>query len=144
VTSTAPGQALPPIVVDTDVLSFWLRDDTRGHRYSRALVGRTLVLSFQTVAELLRWSYERDWGGSRRAALERYLARFVVYPYTFELAREWARLTSDAARRGRSLASGDAWIAATATLNGLALATHNRRDFINATGLRLVSFAPGP
>lgn len=53
---------LDAAVVDTDVLSFWQKSDTRGSPYSRELAGRTLVVSFQTVAEQLRWAGERNWG----------------------------------------------------------------------------------
>lgn len=55
-------QFVDPAVVDTDILSFWQKKDTRGGDYSAALAGRTLVIAFQTVAEQLRWAEERDWG----------------------------------------------------------------------------------
>ncbi len=39
-------------VVDTDVVSFLFKRDTRAQAYKRHLVGRRLVVSFMTVAEL--------------------------------------------------------------------------------------------
>lgn len=130
------------VVVDTDVVSFWQKGDSRGAAYDQILMGRTLVLSFQTVAELLRWAVEHRWSPSRRLALDAYLARFLVVPFTFALAREWAEVMAATRRAGRTLLAGDAWVAATARLYGVPLATHNRRHFANVPGLVLVSFAP--
>lgn len=133
---------LDAAVVDTDVLSFWQKSDTRGSPYSRELAGRTLVVSFQTVAEQLRWAGERNWGDRRRSELESYLRQFLVYPYSVDLAREWADVMVATGRAGRGLSAGDAWIAATARLIGAPLATHNRRDFEAVPGLTLITFAP--
>ena len=129
-------------VVDTDVLSFWQKRDTRGSEYSQALAGRTLVISFQTVAEQFRWAAEWNWGERRRAELEEYLQQFLVYPYSADLAREWADIMAGTRRDGRALAAGDGWIAATARLTGAPLATHNRRHFEAVPGLTLITFAP--
>lgn len=136
-----PGAA-NPAVVDTDVVSFWRRNDTRGDPYLQAVAGHTLVISFQTVAELLRWAEQHDWGDRRRADLERYLQQFIVYPYTFSLAREWARIMTEASKAGIPMKAGDAWIAATARLAGVPLITHNRKDFQAVRGLQVISFAP--
>lgn len=136
-----PG-VVNPAVVDTDVLSFWIKKDRRGDPYLQAVAGRTLVISFQTVAELLRWAAERNWGAKRRGELEEYLKRFIVDPYSLELAREWAEIMTEMARAGRPMKAGDGWIAATARLNGLPLVTHNRKDFEPVPRLEVISFAP--
>ena len=131
-----------PAVVDTDVLSFWQKRDSRGAEYSRSLAGRTLVISFQTVAEQLRWAAEKQWDERRRAELQEYLQRFLVYPYSADLAREWADIMAATTKVGRPLTAGDAWIAATARLIGAPLATHNRRHFGAVPGLTIITFAP--
>ena len=66
------------VVVDTDVLSFWQRRDTRGADYDRALTGKALTISFQTVAEQYRWAAERDWGQVRRDELVSLMAQFTI------------------------------------------------------------------
>ena len=82
-----PGKsAMPACVVDTDVVSFWLKEDTRGGEYARALHRLTLIVSFQTIAELLRWPLERNWGDARRAELDVYLGQFAVVPSSLQLA----------------------------------------------------------
>ena len=44
------------VLVDTDVVSFLLKDDTRAQAYRPLLTSKTLVLSFMTVAELYQWA----------------------------------------------------------------------------------------
>jgi hypothetical protein len=56
VSQSSGSEVVDPTVVDTDVLSFWQKTDTRGAEYARILAGRTLIISFQTVAEQLRWA----------------------------------------------------------------------------------------
>ena len=53
------------VVVDTDVVSFLLKDDTRAQAYRPHLQDKLLALSFMTVAELYRWAYARRWGQAR-------------------------------------------------------------------------------
>ena len=50
------------VVVDTDVLSFAIKGDTRAAAYHNHLVGKVAAISFMTVAELDRWSLARNWG----------------------------------------------------------------------------------
>ncbi len=85
------------VVVDTDVISFLLKDDTRAQAYRLHLQDKTLVLSFMTVAELYQWAYQRNWGEKRLAWLEERLHAFVIAPYDNDLCRQWAAIC--AARR---------------------------------------------
>ena len=48
------------LIVDTDVVSFLLKGDTRAQLYRPHLQGRTLALSFMTVAELYQWAFVRN------------------------------------------------------------------------------------
>ena len=123
------------------MLSFFLRADTRAALYADVISGRTVIASFQTVAELLRGACERNWGERRREALESQLARLAIHPYSLPLAWEWAEIMTIARRSGRPLSTADGWVAATARLVGVPLVTHNRRDFAAVPGLEVISFA---
>jgi hypothetical protein len=57
-----PAPHHPPIVVDTDVLSYVFKGDTRAVLYQPRLIGHQPVISFMTVAELAFWSEEHNWG----------------------------------------------------------------------------------
>ena len=52
-------------IVDTDVVSMLFKGDTRARAYRPHVTGRLLGISFMTLAELERWSLERDWATIR-------------------------------------------------------------------------------
>jgi tRNA(fMet)-specific endonuclease VapC len=51
------------VVIDTDVLSFRFKKDSRARLYRKHLVGRDWVLSYMTLAELDQWAIAHHWGG---------------------------------------------------------------------------------
>ncbi len=127
------------LVVDTDVASFLLKNDTRAASYVPRLSGHMLTISFQTLAEMELWALAAGWDARRRQQLARYLRRYIVLDSSPALCRRWAEVLDDARRRGRPIATADAWIAATALLLGVPLVTHNRDDFSSVTGLTVIS-----
>jgi predicted nucleic acid-binding protein len=134
---------MPGVVVDTDVVSFVFKKDTRARHFHRHLIGQTLVLSFMTLAELHQWTLERRWGQASRDRLERYLQVYQVYHADDALCRLWAEVSDRARRRGRRIAVADAWIAATALTLNVPLVTHNPADHAGVDGLTLLTGA-GP
>ena len=52
---------MPP-VLDTDVLSFLYKRDTRAGLYEPHLNDPPFIVSFMSLAELRRWTLERNWG----------------------------------------------------------------------------------
>lgn len=131
------------VLLDTSVASLFLPGrKPRPERafYEPRLRGNALALSFQSVAEFWKLAEKNNWGERKRAALEGFMRRFVVVPFDHELARVWARVRAEAEAKGRSLETGDCWIAATAVHRQIPLYTHDR-DFIDldVTGLTVVS-----
>ena len=53
---------MTPVAVDTDVVSFLFKNHPLGRLYEEHLRGRTLLLSFMTLAELDRWTIQYQWG----------------------------------------------------------------------------------
>lgn len=127
------------VLLDTDVLSFFAKNDTRAAAYEPAIAGRQLCISFQTVAELQLWALVRRWGASRRAELDALLASHIVLHDDADLARRWADITAHRRRIGRPIECGDAWIAATALRHDIPLATHNAGDYEHIHGLKLIT-----
>jgi predicted nucleic acid-binding protein len=53
------------ILLDTNIVSFVLKGDSRAASYTPHLQGRKLAISFMTVAELFQWAAIRNWGARR-------------------------------------------------------------------------------
>lgn len=127
------------LVVDTDVVSFVLKGDTRAQLYRPYLQDKTLALSFMTVAELYQWAYVRNWGERKLTRLEEQLHRYVIVPFDNELCKQWARICVERRRLGRPISVQDAWVAATALRHSCRLVTHNGDDFSDIAGLEVIS-----
>jgi predicted nucleic acid-binding protein len=130
---------LAPVVVDTDVVSYLFKEDSRAVRYETHLVGRAPVVSFMTLAELDAWADQRNWGERRRERLERFLAKFAPHFPDRRLCRIWGAVTTTCRLTGRPIGPADAWIAATALFLSAPLVTHNPFDYASVPGLTVLS-----
>lgn len=69
------------MLLDTNIVSYIYRSDTRAGLYTPHLTGQTLYLSFMTQAELLRWPLARNWSAANAQHLEEWIdRRFVLLP----------------------------------------------------------------
>lgn len=127
------------VVVDTDVVSFIFKEDTRGALYRPHLDGQIAVIAAQTRAELEWWALKRTWGARRRDRLREELRNYVLAPFSEAVCLRWAQVMDNAQRTGRPISVGDAWIAATALAYAVPLITNNRDDFAGVPGLTLIS-----
>ena len=79
--------------------------------------------------------------GRKRIALERWfdagVERLHCLPWDAETGLEWAALLARLRRAGKAMPIKDSFIAATAVVHGLAVATRNRADFASA-GVRIL------
>jgi tRNA(fMet)-specific endonuclease VapC len=126
------------VLLDTDVVSYILKGDTRAASYTPHLAGERAWISFMTLAELEQWALAHGWGARRRLGMAEYVNELVVVPSTIALCQRWAQVTVDGQRRGRPIACADAWIAATAVHYRIPLITHNHAHFADISGLRLL------
>ena len=69
-------EPVPP----TRVVSMLFKGDTRALAYRPPITGRLLGISIMTLAELERWSLERNWGQGRKLELAQHLTRYTVLP----------------------------------------------------------------
>jgi tRNA(fMet)-specific endonuclease VapC len=130
---------IPSVVVDTDVLSFIFKGDSRGDLYLPHLNGKLTVVSFMTLAETDRWALARGWGPTKRRGMEEFLRAFIVSPFNRLVCLKWAKAMHSARRSGRPIQTADGWVAATALLHNIPLVTHNPKHFIGVAGLIIVS-----
>jgi predicted nucleic acid-binding protein len=127
------------VVVDTDVISYLFKSDTRASLYRPHLDGHLPIISFMSLAELERWTLARGWGARRRQDLLNYLRRYLIEPSSPDLCRLWAEAMDSGRRAGKPISTGDAWVAATALAYGVPLVTNNPTDFAGVTGLTIIS-----
>jgi predicted nucleic acid-binding protein len=127
------------VLLDTNVVSFLFKGDSRAEPYVSHLENRRLAISFMTVAELFQWAAVRKWGEARKRQLEASFHNFVVLPFDIALCRLWGEIRADCRAAGRPISPQDAWIAATALLHNLPLVTHNPSDFEAIEGLELIT-----
>jgi len=125
-----------PAVLDTDVVSFLFKDDSRAQTYLPHLENRPWLISFMTEAELEQWALLANWSAKRIEWLRLFLGRFVIVPSSRDLVLKWAEVMVAARRNGRRIETADAWIAATALLHDATLLTHNRTDYLGVPNLR--------
>ncbi|SRR6266508_4894336 len=126
------ADARGPAVVDTMIFTWSLAGQPTkvGQLYQAHLVGRTLVLAAQTVAELRFWAHHRGWGDPRRKQLEERIAHLRVAAVDDRLTVVYADLKDQCLRNGHALGQkvhdGDRWIAATAVRYGIPLISHDQ------------------
>lgn len=127
------------VVVDTDVLSFIFKSDTRGAAYKPHLAGKEIIISFMTLAELNQWAIHRKWGKARKERFDSYRRPFTVLHSDEDLCLKWAEVMEDARRNGSPIQTADAWVAATALLHDIPVVTHNWKHFAGVDGLAVIS-----
>jgi tRNA(fMet)-specific endonuclease VapC len=127
------------LLVDTNVVSYTFKHDSRHVRYRPHLANNFLAISFMTLAELDAWADINNWGLRKREELATFLSTYIVVESDRELCRAWASIRHQAQRQGRFIETSDAWIAATALLYQIPLVSHNRKHFDWITGLQLIS-----
>lgn len=130
---------IPRILVDTNVISFLMRGDSRGLAYAPHLQGKLGAISFVTVGEIYYGAEKARWGQARRMKIETALRNFVVIPYDHEIARGYGRIVADRERLGMPISFADAWIAACAFRHGTPLLTHNPKHFEAIPDLQVIS-----
>lgn len=123
-------------LLDTNIISYILKGDSRAALYTKHIASQRLCISFMTVAELYAWAIARNWGNKRVDDLRTHLRQYVVLPYDDLMAWEWAKAMNFP---GHPIAAGDAWIAAAALRFAMPLVTHNRKHFEHLPGLKVIS-----
>ncbi len=129
------------LLVDTDVWSYWFKEDTRGAAYRSLAVGQDLCVSFQTVAELYQWAENLHWGTRKLRLLAQDLRPYMILDSDMPTARQWAHVRITRKRQGQPITAQDAWIAACALRHGYPLLTNNAADYGGIPGLEIITLS---
>jgi tRNA(fMet)-specific endonuclease VapC len=126
------------VLLDTDVFSYLMKNDTRGNAYRPHIKNKTVAISFVTVGELYYWAESRNWSPKNRQNLEDRLKAVVVVPYDAQLCRVYGKLRASLSP-GINVAANDLWIAACSLRHSIPLITNNRKHFERIPNLNLIS-----
>jgi tRNA(fMet)-specific endonuclease VapC len=127
-------------VIDTNIVSFIIKADSRAALYKAHMEHRDWILSFMSFAELHRWVIKWHWKTPRLNKLDNYLSTYYTIHHEDEvLCRKWAEIREECRKKGKAIDTDDAWIAATALVLDLPLITHNYKDFCHVEGLEVIS-----
>ena len=129
------------VIVDTDVVSFILKKDSRATLYRPHLEGLPKIISFMTLAELRRWELQNNWGARRIKETKEFLDDFTIVHSDEKLCEIWAEIIRAAHKFGNPIETADTWVASVALLFDVPLVTNNRRHFENVRNLKIISEA---
>lgn len=129
------------LLLDTNIVSYIFKRDSRAWAYAPTLQGNRLAVSFMTAAELYQWAIVRNWGRARTERLEQQIQTYLLIPPDLETCRRWGKLRAEQQLIGRTVDTQDAWIAATALQFALPLVTHNPKHFDAIPGLDVRTIA---
>ena len=125
------------LVLDTNIISYLMKGDSRGELYKRHLEGKTLSISFMTIGELYEGAYRKEWSEKKLGKLKSELRKYLVIPFSPRVCERWGWIRSE--RKNQPISIDDAWIAATALAHNSPLVTHNPKDFVGISGLEIVT-----
>ena len=129
-------------LLDTNIVSYWMRGDQLVIGRIRAQSPSDLALSAITLAEI--------WYGiekspvkkkERRARIERIASLLPIYPFDELAARSYAVIRARLETGGTRISERDTQIAAIAMANRLTLVTHGMREFIRIEHLKVEDWA---
>lgn len=128
------------LLLDTNIVSYLIKNHPLAEQYRPKLTGNLLAISFMTVGELYEGAFRASWGVRKHQLLAAALESYTVIPSTNEVCRRWGEIRF--LRRHQPISPEDAWIAAVAVEYKCPLVTHNPQDFDGIPGLKIIS-APG-
>ena len=125
-------------LLDTNIISYLTDRSPLAEAYRLILRGGIPVISFMTLAEVLERVHrlkKKDPSKVKRILQE--LRKYGVLPFDYRICDIWARIRAE--RYQKTIATDDAWVAATAIAYGLPLVTHNARDFEGISDLTIIT-----
>ena len=128
-------------ILDTDIISFWMRNDSRLELYDEHMraFNYKLSVSFITLGELYFGARKSDWGQNRIQRMLAFLDNFDLVSVDRDVTATFGSVMAESHSKGRPMSVNDAWIAACAIRHNLTLITHNAKDYRFLSLLHLIS-----
>jgi len=129
---------MPPMLVDTDVLSAIMRRRQTTTVKAAAYLSIHSLFSFSIITryEILRGLKAKN-AARQISAFERLCASSNVIALTDAIVVKAAEIYADLCKQGRLIGDADILIAASALVNGCGVATNNEKHFQRVSGLHI-------
>jgi len=131
------------VIFDTSVLIAIERSSLNTDRLIEGREDEPFGISVITVSELLHGVHRAD-SEKRRLKRESYVEKiienFPIYLFDLSVARIYARVWANLAKKGINIGAHDLIIAATAISLGFSVITSDMRDYGKITGVKVEQF----
>jgi len=128
-------------LLDTNIVSYWMRGEARVTERLQAHAPAELGLSAMTLAEIL-YGIERSpvRKQERRTRLQQIASVLHLYPFDEDAAEQYAVVRVQLERSGQPMSERDTQIAAIALARRLTVVTHNLQEFCRVDRLAVVDW----
>ncbi len=129
-------------LLDTNIVSYWMRGDKRIIDRIKQHSPADLALSTITLAEILYGIAKSPVKKKeRRLKIERISSLLDLYPFDTSAAGKYAFVRAQLEREGTPISERDTQIAAIAMANRLTVVTHNVKEFNRIRDLKVEDWA---
>ena len=129
-------------LLDTNIISYWMRGNQRVIQKIRQFAPNDLALSTITLAEILYGIEKSTVKRQERTQKIQYIASLLMlYPFDEYAASAYAFIRTDLEGKGTPISERDTQIASVAKANNLILVTHNMKEFSRIKKLQVVDWA---
>jgi tRNA(fMet)-specific endonuclease VapC len=131
-------------LLDTNIISYWMRGDPTVIARIKECVPSNLSLSAITLAEIL-YGIEKSpvKKKERRSKIKKISSLLSVYPFDEAAAEHYAVIRTQLERTGEMISERDVQLAAIAMGNRLTVVTHNVKEFRRIEKLSVEDWATG-
>jgi tRNA(fMet)-specific endonuclease VapC len=117
-------------LLDTDIISYWMRGDLQLIKKIKKFSPSELSLSMITLAEIY-YGIEKSpvKKKERRVKIEQIKSQLEIYPFNGAAAVKYGNIRAALEKQGQPISERDLQIAAIALANKLCVVTHNTKEF---------------
>ncbi len=128
-------------LLDTNIVSYWMRGDEKIITILKNHKPSELSLSTITVAEIL-YGIEKSPSKKkqRRQKIEAICSQLDIFPFDILAAHEYGRIRSFLEKKGIPISERDLQIASIAVANQFQIVTHNTREFERVPELEVIDW----
>ena len=129
-------------LLDTNIISYWMRGDLQLIKKIKKFSPSELSLSTITLAEIY-YGIEKSpvKKKERRVKIEQIKSQLEIYPFNEAATVKYGSIRAALEKQGQPISERDLQIAAIALANKLCVVTHNTKEFSRITKLSVQDWA---